>query len=665
MMAKAKALAALGMALLACGAVRGAELRAVKLAEVASTNRFCTGNRAPLKAGTFVRLPIGSIVPRGWLRRQLELDAAGECGHLAEVSKFLKFEGNGWSDPKGKGGWEELPYWLKGYGDLGYVLGDERIIGDARKWIDAILATQEESGWFGPQGLKTSLKGRADMWPHMLILNVLQSWYEFNGDPRVIPFMTKYCRWQNSLPADSFGQGYWPKVRFGDGLESVYWLYNRTGDAWLLDLALKIHENMARWDEKIINWHNVNVAQGFREPAIYWMQSGEAKYLNGAERNYQEVMTTYGQFPGGGFAGSENARKGFDDPRQGIETCGIVEFMHSFEMLTRISGNPVWADRCEEIAFNSLPAAMDPEHKGLHYVTCANVVQMDHRNQRIFPDGWCRMYYSPWDYRCCQHNHGMGWPYYAEEMWLATADGGLCASLYAASEVSAAVGDGTKVKIVEETDYPFGETIALRVSTPKAVAFPLWLRIPRWCAGAAVRINGAAETLRAEAPGYAVIERTWKDGDSVALELPMRVAVRRWAKNKDSASVDYGPLSFSLKIDEQWTRSGGKDPWPEWDVAAASPWNYGLVLPAEAPEKAFKVTRKTGPLAAQPFTAADVPIRLEAQARRIPGWTTNELGAIAVLPASPVASAEAVEAVQLIPMGAARLRISSFPVVKE
>ena len=51
--------------------------------------------------------------------------------------------------------------------------------------------------------------------------------------------------------------------------------------------------------------------------------------------------------------------------------------------------------------------------------------------------------YSPFErYRCCQHNVSHGWPYYAEELWLATADRGLCASLYAASEVSAKVGDG-------------------------------------------------------------------------------------------------------------------------------------------------------------------------------------------------------------------------------
>src|SRR5207249_3468219 len=99
--------------------------------------------------------------------------------------------------------------------------------------------------------------------------------------------------------------------------------------------------------------------------------------------------------------------------------------------------------------------------------------------------------YSPYEvYRCCQHNVSHGWPYYAEELWLATPDRGLCASLYAASEVTARVGDGASVKISEDTEYPFAETVALKISTAQPVQFPLYLRVPRWCSGASVRING-------------------------------------------------------------------------------------------------------------------------------------------------------------------------------
>jgi hypothetical protein len=234
-----------------------------------------TPNRRPLVPSGLIKLPVGSITPKGWLRHQLQLEASGMTGRLPEISKWCKFEGNAWADPNGEGhsGWEELPYWLKGYGDLGYVLKDEKIIGEARKWIDAMLNSQEADGWFGPRSLKTSLKGKPDLWPHMVMLNVLQSYYEFSKDDRVIPFMTRYFRWLNQQPGETFSNGYWPKIRFGDNVESVYWVYNRTGEPWLLELATRIHENMANWSSGVINWHNVNIAQGFREPAVYYLQA--------------------------------------------------------------------------------------------------------------------------------------------------------------------------------------------------------------------------------------------------------------------------------------------------------------------------------------------------------------------------------------------------------
>ena len=146
-------------------------------------------------------------------------------------------------------------------------------------------------------------------------------------------------------------------------------------------------------------------------------------------------MGLYGQFPGGGFAGDENCRPGYADPRQGFETCGIVEFMHSFEMLAAITGNPLWADRCEEIAFNSLPAALTPDLKALHYLTGAEhgpagpqqqVARACRTAARCSPTARDGLPLLP-----AQPRHGLA--VLCRGLWLATADSGLCASLYAAS----------------------------------------------------------------------------------------------------------------------------------------------------------------------------------------------------------------------------------------
>ncbi len=626
-----------------------------------------TPSREPLRPSPLMKLPIGSITPKGWLRRMLELEAEGMTGHLKEISPWVKFESNAWSNPEGKGhsGWEEMPYWLKGYGDLGYVLKDESIIREARRWIDAALAGQIESGWFGPRELQKSLGGKPDMWPHMVMLNVFQSFYEATGDARVIPFMTRYFRWQNQLPPEYFGAGYWPKIRAGDNIESIYWLYNRTGDAWLLDLAKKIHEHMADWASDVCDWHNVNIAQGFREPGVYFQQANDPQFLAAAERNYQKVMGLYGQFPGGGFAGDENCRPGYDDPRQGFETCGIVEFMHSFEMLGRISGNPVWADRCEEIAFNTFPASMTPDLKGLHYLTGANMIQLDRKNKApALQNGGNMLSYSPFQaYRCCQHNVSHGWPYYAEELWLGTWDQGLCASLYAASEVRASVAEGAVATIVEETDYPFGDTIRFHLELTKPATFPLYFRIPKWCDTPALKVNGKLVPVAPDPQAYIMVNRRWAAGDAIQLQLPMRVAVRTWKQNHNAVSVDYGPLTFSLKIGEKWQRCGGIDLWPEWEVFPTTPWNYGLALNPRNLTQNIEVVRRTNQWDGLPFTPETAPIELRVKARKIPAWQADRFGLAGLLQDSPVRSTEPEETVTLIPMGAARLRISSFPLI--
>jgi len=627
------------------------------------------GNRPPLTPNPLIKLPLGSVRPEGWLRRQLVLETQGFSGKLEEISQFCKFEGNEWTSPAGQGkfGWEEVPYWLRGYLDLGYVLKDDAIIRRANQWLNAVIATQRPDGYFGSQSNIEServngIRSRMlDLWPNMAMLFPLRSLYEATGDARILPFLTKYFRWQSTIPLEDLLPGSWQKQRAGDNLDSIYWLYNRTGQPWLLDLARVNHERTEDWSGGIASWHNVNFAECFREPAQFFQQAKDARYLGATVRNYDTMRRLYGQVPGGGYAADENARPGFNGPRNGTETCAWAEMMFSDEMLAGITGDGVWADRAEEIAFNSFPASMTPDLKGLHYITSPNQVQLDRGNKAPMIQNSGEMFaYNPYGYRCCQHNAAFGWPYFSEHLWMATRDNGLAAVMYAPSQVTAKVADGTEVKVTESTDYPFEESIAIVVETPKTVSFPLLLRVPGWCAGPSVSVNGKALPAPKDARGWLVLDRAWSAHDKVVLVLPMKMSVQVWKENRNTVSVSRGPLTYSLKIGERWVRAGGTEEFPAQDVYASTPWNYGLVVNVQKPEESFQVV-KTGKIAAQPFASDDVPIMLRAKARRIPQWKLEPNGMVGEVQPGPVRSSEPVEEVTLIPMGAARLRISSFP----
>lgn len=640
-------------------------------------NANYVSNRAPLQPLYFIKLPVGAVKPKGWIEKTLMLQKDGLNGHLGEISAWLDKSNNAWLGTGNDYGWEEVPYWLKGYGNMAYILNDKKMIDETKSWLEAVFKSQREDGYFGPYIEKN---GKPDLWGNMIMVWCLQSYYEYSGDKRVIDLMTNYFRWQLNLPDDMFLKDYWENSRGGDNLLSVYWLYNITGDKFLLDLAEKTHKNTANWRQRstLPNWHNVNIAQSFREPATYYMLSKDSADLIATYNVHHLIRNTFGQVPGGMFGADENARLGYIDPRQGTETCGFVEQMASDEFLLRMTGDPFWAEHCENVAFNSYPASLMPDLKALRYITSPNHTISDSENHHPGIDNrgpFLSM--NPFSSRCCQHNHGQGWPYFVEHLVLATPDNGIAAVIYGACTATAKVGNGKTVEIIENTNYPFEETITFTVNPSQKIAFPFYLRIPTWADNPTVSING--EISQVPSGKYVRIQREWQKGDKVTLHVPMKLSQSIWGVNQDSRSINYGPLTFSLKIkedyrqassietaigDSKWQKNADASKWPTYEIYPGSDWNLGLVIDDGKPlDENFEIVKKTWPSDNFPFTVSNAPLELRAKGRKVIGWGIDKYGLTGELPIKENLRFESeTENIVLIPMGAARLRISAFPV---
>src|SRR5579863_4144823 len=201
-------------------------------------------DRAPLHPGAFYSMPLGSVRPAGWLRRQLEIQANGLSGHLDETWPDVG-PNSGWLGGTGES-WERGPYFLDGLIPLAWLLDDARLKAKAQRYIDWILTHQAANGMIGPAS-------NDDWWPRIVALKALTQYQEFTGDPRVIPLMDGYFRYQLAeLPKRPLRD--WGKFRWQDELLSVIWLYNRTGSPYLLDLAKLLHQQGHDWIAQYANF---------------------------------------------------------------------------------------------------------------------------------------------------------------------------------------------------------------------------------------------------------------------------------------------------------------------------------------------------------------------------------------------------------------------------
>lgn len=520
----------------------------------------------------------GEYKPRGWLLEQLKIQARGQAGNLDKIWPDVR-------DSKWVGGdregWERAPYWLDGFIPLAFLLDDKDMIARAEKYVNAVIDSQRPDGWICP--CSDEERGDYDIWALFLICKVLCLYYEFTGSERAINAVynaMKNCA--ELLDGGKIVLKDWGKARWFEAFIALQTLYDRCGEEWILNLARRLRDlgtDYTRltglWKRPLNKWtfetHIVNLAMMFKFEAVSCRLLGE-KYAGKAERLWR-FLEKYNGTAAGGFTGDE-CLAGIAN-NQGSELCSIVELMYSCEILYAATGNGVWADRLEKLAFNALPATVSDDmwthqyDQQVNQIACVNFPGKSFF--RTNPADANRFGLEPC-FGCCTANHGQGWPKLCMNVFLRGGDGIVCPVMLP-SVLETEIG-GAKVTVEIQTGYPFRLSGKYIVKTDRPVEFPLKIRVPGWAKG--VKINGALSKNR----DTVTLGERWNGTTEISVEYSD--SPRYVKRPLELYTVEYGPLVFSLPIKTEYKKfeyeKDGverKFPYCDYELYPKSEWRYG------------------------------------------------------------------------------------------
>lgn len=606
------------------------------------------------------RLTAREIEPRGWLKRQLKIQAEGLSGNLDKI----------WSDIKEskwiggmREGWERVPYWLDGFIPLAYLLKDEDMISRAERYIGRILKGQDEDGWICP--CTQEERKSYDMWALFLILKVLVTYYECSGDERIEEAVYR-ALWQYRGFVRSHAPSGWAGARWYECLISILWLYERRPEKWLLDLAhiLKISgtdfASAGRlWKKIDKNWtmyaHVVNAVMSLKAGPLYRRVMQKKNVSVGdtdAERMFR-ILTKYHGTAVGHFTGDECLAG--TSPIHGTELCGVAEAMYSYEWLMALTGKSVWADRAEMLAFNALPAAISPDMWTHQYDQLSNQIACCVQNDPpVFNtnSSEANIFGLEPNFGCCTANFNQAWPKFAISAFMKEGKDTLVSAMLVPAGVTVAL-NGTNIHVELDTQYPFRNKLTYKVEAE--TEFTLKIRIPSWVKS--FTINGQEQ--RAES-GWYMIRKAWRGKEAV--EVDFAAEIERLPRRRGLFVLKRGALIYSLAIEEQWIqREYERDgvvrqyPYCDYEIIPQSKWNYAFC------SDNFRVQENVFDA---PFSTKHPPVEIEAEMCEIDwGFAPGQDGVCRETPKKRVLISNP-QKKRFIPYGCTQLRMTEMPFIE-
>ena len=616
-------------------------------------------NRTPLIPNACTPLSPGAIRPEGWLGAQLKALESAICENTQTLFA-------------GEGGWEREMYAFEALVLLAYTQENDALKEEVACRAGQILASQDAEGWFGPAD-------EQGYWPRILALRALRRYFEATADRDVLRFMDAFFKYQHrTLATHPLGDA--AVARGGDNILLALWLYNITGQNYLLELCRRLREQTLDWPNyfhtfpnpqplsRTLRWPRLkealyeektepmegehrpyfhtqyyqtngeNIAIGLRTPgAINLFKSG-FKEQGGFRFGWEKLMKYHGVASG---VFTADAHINGSSPTQGTTLTTVCELLNTLQALAGMGEmSRDIPDILEKVAFNALPAAWSQDMRRVQTLEQVNQVLVSAGERAFYnADPEALLYRAPTSFEAVRALSA--WPLFVSHLWYATSDAGLWAMSYAPCCVRARLMD-VPVRLHVSGGYPFADAVRIEVAVKRPVEFPLYLRMPAWSRQPMIYLPDG-EIMQVRAGETACVRRRWQSGDVVRLELSAAPHVSRGWYHQ-SAAIELGPLLMAL----------APEPHEEGErISTPEEWGWALVR-----DEPMKTVRAES--AEAPFKSGEAPVKVLAKAVPIDWEIVGDSSA--PVPILPRLDAKETYTIELIPFGWTDLRIAQFPI---
>ncbi|KAI1415896.1 hypothetical protein F5Y13DRAFT_206837 [Hypoxylon sp. FL1857] len=540
-------------------------------------------------------LDLGSVKPLGWFKDQLELEAAGLSGNMFDFYRFVHDSRYIGGSTEYSGLDEASPYWFNGLVPLAFGLGDERIRGQVKYYLDYILDHQQEDGWIGFEATRAT----RGLWARCLLLLGLIQYAE--ADPteteRIVDAMHRYVVLAHSMLKNNYtgllvhGNDTFDTAGFGVGRTHemhipMQWLlerYPRNNSQILWEIMDLMIDGGVLWGAdwrtfwtdrsypKVLyettpfelSWvfiHGVNMAEGLRYPLSLYINSGD-EALKAQTRKAVDLLAEYHR----SLAGTILADEYISDlnPSRGAELCIATEVMFSSAYIYQYLGDNDIADWAEQTAFNAFPVSVAPDWWSHQYVQQEN--QPWSRNLSTDDLWWdvnsyANVFGLEPNYPCCTVNHPQAYPKFLANSFATTADGGFAHVFLVPGTAATSLGSdgGNAVFVSANTTYPFGHTITYSISA--AEPFDFYVRIPTWADASKSTITSSSGStnpstkLRSTSsntvsPSSQGLQHVSVPAGITTTTLRLSTTPRVVKRANNTAAIYYGALLYALAIE--------------------------------------------------------------------------------------------------------------------